>query len=430
MSQIPEHRQSVPINLGHPALVAAIVDEIRKSGPISFARFMELALYHPLLGYYMRTDDKADAEQPRANQIGEDRLGWAGDFYTSADVHPVLARSLAKQIVQMDEVLGRSDPFMVIEMGAGKGIFARDVLLACEEASPSLSARLRYVVIERSPAMQASQQQYLAPWMNVPGRVAWLTALAELSTHSVVGILFSNELVDAFPVHRVHMKQGKLQEVFVDYGDGRFYERLHPLSTVALTAHLQRLGAMGVSLAEGAYAEINLQALSWMQDVARVLQRGFVATIDYGHTAQDLYGPERQRGMLMCYYHHTASEDPYQRVGLQDMTAHVDFSSLATVGEEHGLCVTGFTNQMGFLMGWGVEEALNELEPGSAEFQSIVQLLRPEGMGRTFKILIQHKGIEKPDLEGLRFKPFFGSALGKAPGERHEAIGENFAPHL
>jgi SAM-dependent MidA family methyltransferase len=411
VSQIPQHRGAAPTQLGHPQLIAAIVEEIRKSGPISFARFMELALYHPLFGYYMRTEDKADAEQPRTDQVGEDRLGWDGDFYTSADVHPVLAQSLAKQIVQMDEVLGHPDPFMVIEMGAGKGVFARDILTACEKASGSLLERLRYVIIERSPAMQASQQKYLAPWAKIPGRVAWLTSLAEVGTHNVVGVLFSNELVDAFSIHRIQMKQGQPQEVFVDYEDGRFCERLRPFSTTALAAYLERLGAMGVTLAEGAYAEINVQALTWIQEVACVLQRGFVVTIDYGHTAQDLYGPVRQRGTLLCYYHHTASEDPYQRVGLQDMTAHVDFTSLATVGEEHGLHVTGFTNQMSFLMGWGVEEALSELEPGSAEFQSIVQLLRPEGMGRTFKILIQHKGIEEPVLDGLRFKPFFGSVL-------------------
>ncbi len=148
-----------------------------------------------------------------------------------------------------------------------------------------------------------------------------------------------------------------------------------------------------------------------MKDVARALGRGFVITIDYGHTAQDLYGPDRPRGTLLCYYSQMASESPYSRVGLQDMTAHVDFTSLAITGEEGGLHVTGFTNQMSFLMGLGVERMLESLEPGSSEFQSVIQLLRPEGMGRTFKILIQHKGITEPQLDGLRFKPFFGSAL-------------------
>lgn len=134
-------------------------------------------------------------------------------------------------------------------------------------------------------------------------------------------------------------------------------------------------------------------------------------TIDYGHTAQDLYGPGRKQGTLLCYYHQTASEDPYSRVGEQDMTAHVDFTSLATVGEENGLSTTGFTNQMSFLMGLGVEQMLEAMQPESREFFAAIQLLRPEGMGRTFKVLIQHKGIAKPTLDGLTFQPFFGEAL-------------------
>ena len=147
-----------------------------------------------------------------------------------------------------------------------------------------------------------------------------------------------------------------------------------------------------------------------------MLGRGFVITIDYGHTAQDFYGPDRPKGTFLCYYSQMASESPYSRVGLQDMTAHVDFTSLAVTGQEAGLHVTGFTNQMSFLMGLGVEQMLESLEPGSAEFQSIIQLLRPEGMGRTFKILIQHRGITEPQLDGLQFKPFFGSALAATAG--------------
>lgn len=394
---------------GHPELVADIIREIQISGPVSFARFMELALYHPTLGYYMRFADKADAEQP-ASGLGEDRIGWSGDYYTSCDVSPVLANSVAKQIAQMDALLGRPDPFTVVEMGAGKGVLARDVLTACRIVSDSLAERLRYMIIERSPMMQASQQRLLAPWID-KGCIAWLGSLAELPTEHIEGVLLSNELVDAFPVHRVRMVDGKPHEVWVDYIDGQFYERLQPCSTPQLQDYLQRLAAQDVVLAEGACADINLLAVSWMKDVARVLRRGFVVTIDYGHLAHDLYGPERKKGTLLCYYHQMASENPYQLVGLQDMTAHVDFSTLAAVGEGEGLHVTGFTNQMSFLTSLGVERVLESLEPGSVEFQSVLQLLRPNGMGSTFKILIQHKGIEKPELDGLRFKPFFASVL-------------------
>jgi SAM-dependent MidA family methyltransferase len=212
------------------------------------------------------------------------------------------------------------------------------------------------------------------------------------------------------------MVDGEPREVCVDYTDGRFCERLQSCSTPEIQEYLQRLVAHEVVLADGACADINLLAVPWMKDVARVLRRGFVVTIDYGHLAHDLYGPERKKGTLLCYYHQMASDDPYHRVGLQDMTAHVDFTMLAAIGEEEGLQVTGFTNQMSFLTSLGVERVLESLEPGSAEFQSVLQLLRPNGMGSTFKILIQHKGIAKPELEGLRFKPFFQSAMGPLAG--------------
>ena len=389
------------VSIGHPNLVAEIAAEILRTGPITFARFMELALYHPRFGYYMRQTEGAS----------EERIGWSGDYYTSADVHPVLAQALARQIRQVDDLLGRPDPFTVVEMGAGKGLLARDFLAACAARTDSFYHRLRYVLIERSPAMRACQQRHLAPWLDSPKTVSWVNELEEVPTGSVTGVVFSNELVDAFPVHRIRIEQGEPKEVFVEYRDGRFEERLQVLSTPDLSESLRRLASLGVILPEGYTTEINLHALAWMKDVARALGRGFVITIDYGHTAQDLYGPDRPRGTLLCYYSQMASESPYSRVGLQDMTAHVDFTSLAITGEEGGLHVTGFTNQMSFLMGLGVERMLESLEPGSSEFQSVIQLLRPEGMGRTFKILIQHKGITEPQLDGLRFKPFFGSAL-------------------
>ncbi len=401
--------------LGHPELVADIIREIQTSGPISFARFMELALYHPTFGYYMRFLDKTDAEQP-ASGLGEDRIGWSGDYYTSCDVSPVLANSVAKQIAQMDELLGRPDPFTIIEMGAGKGVLARDVLTACKTVPDSLAHRLRYVIIERSPMMQASQQQLLAPWIGEQGCVTWLGSLTELPTEHIEGVLLSNELVDAFPVHRIRIVDGEPREVWVDAVDGQFYERLQPCSTPELQDYLQRLAVHDVVLGEGACADINVQAILWMKEVARVLRRGFAVTIDYGHLVHDLYGPERKKGTLLCYYHHMASDDPYHRVGLQDMTAHVDFSTLASVGEEMGLHLTGFTNQMSFLTSLGVERMLESLEPGSAEFQSVLQLLRPNGMGSTFKILIQHKEMAKPELDGLRFKPFFQAAIGPLAG--------------
>jgi SAM-dependent MidA family methyltransferase len=385
---------------GHPELVVAITDEIAASGPVTFARFMELALYHPQFGYY--TSSSAAGE----------RIGLSGDYYTSPDLHPVLGQALARQIAQVDALLGHPNPFTIIEMGPGKGVLALDVLRALRTAPERLSERLTYHLIERSPALQAAQRQVLTASADAVGaKVSWLETPHALDPDSVVGVLLSNELVDAFPVHRIRVEDGAAKEIYIQQDEGGFREVLGPLSTSELSAYLARLADCGIVLADGHTAEINLLAIRWMKDVARMLGRGVAITIDYGHTAADLYGPDRSRGTLLCYRQQMASENPYEWVGLQDMTAHVDFTTLATVGEEAGLHLTGFTNQMSFLMGLGVEQTLEGLEPGSAEFQSIVQLLRPEGMGRTFKVLVQHKGLPQPELDGLRYRPFFGAAL-------------------
>lgn len=372
---------------------------------------MELALYHPEFGYYTRTPEASEEEpHPVPNPIG-----WSGDYYTSSDASPLLARALARQLVQLDSLLGHPAPFVVVEMGPGKGLLAREMLAACEREAPSLFGRLRYVLIERSPAMTAAQRRNLAPWLVAP-RVEWVTRLEDLPDGAVTGAMFSNELVDAFPVHRIRIVNGEAKELYVAESDGRFVERLGPLSTPALESYLSRLAALGIALPEDYTAEINLHAITWMKEVARVLGRGVAITIDYGHTAQDLYRSDRKRGTLLCYFRHRVFDDPYMRVGLQDITSHVDFTALATAGEEAGLHTTGFTNQTSFLVGLGAEQMLAALDPESAEWQAAIQVLRPDGMGRTFKILIQHKGMPAPNLDGLRFKPFFGGALTAAAG--------------
>ncbi len=411
MAHIAERRVS-----GNPELIQEIVDEIRVAGAIPFARFMELALYHPTFGYYTSrpTTDAAPAS-------GEERIGFSGDFYTSSDVHPLLGHALARQVRQIDDLLGRPDPFTLIEQGGGKGLLARDLLSALEKSTgraDSLLARLQYVFIERSPAMRAAQQRTLATWRE-PGRspsLTWLDDTRDLADNSVCGVFFSNELVDAFPIHRLVMQDGRPKELFVTWRDGGFVEELRDLSSPALEAHLARLARHDARLADGAQGEVNLAALEWMRDVARSMARGVVITIDYGHTAQDIYGPQRRRGTLLCYSRHKASEAFYERVGEQDMTAHVDFTSLAAAGEEAGLRTTGFTNQMSFLIGLGAELMLAALPPDSDEFRKAVELLHPNGMGKTFKVLVQHKGLDAPQIDGLAYKAFFGAALTGARG--------------
>jgi SAM-dependent MidA family methyltransferase len=293
-------------------------------------------------------------------------------------------------------------------MGPGKGLLARHILSACQRDSPSLFNRLRYVLIERSQAMRETQHVNLAPWLDRPDLLTWVDDLTHLPSHSLNGLFLSNELVDSFPVHRIQMTAQGIQELWVDYREGRFVECLKPLSSDRLAAHLRLIGS---DWAEGYRTEVNLHALDWMAQVAQCLARGFVLTIDYGHTAQDLYSIDRKRGTFLCYRQHTVHEDPFLHVGQQDMTAHVDFSSLATAGEEQGLRTTGFTNQMSFLMGLGIEQMLTGLSQDSPALTAAIQLLRPNGMGTTFKVLVQHKAVPNPKLDGLQYQPFFRSVL-------------------
>ncbi|MBK8277934.1 MAG: SAM-dependent methyltransferase [Nitrospira sp.] len=385
------------MSAGHPELVAAIASEVIASGPIPFARFMELALYHPELGYYMRSSKPA-----------AERIGRKGDFYTSSDVHPILGQALAKQAEQMDRLLGQPSPFSIVEMGPGKGLLARHILSTSQRDYPSLFHRLRYVLIERSPAMREAQRINLAPWLERPDLIHWVDDLAQIPPHNLTGLCLSNELVDSFPVHRIQMTARGLEELWVDYRNGRFVECLKPLSSDRIASHL---GHIGSNWPKGYRTEVNLHAVDWMTQVAQRLHRGFVLTIDYGHTAQDLYSADRKRGTFLCYHQHAVHEDPFLHVGEQDMTAHVDFSSLATAGEEQGLQTTGFTNQMSFLMGLGIEQMLTGLSQDSPELTAAIQLLKPNGMGTTFKVLIQHKTVPNPKLDGLQYQPFFRSAL-------------------
>ena len=385
------------MSAGHPELVAAIASEVIASGPIPFARFMELALYHPELGYYMRSSKPA-----------AERIGRKGDFYTSSDVHPILGQALAKQAEQMDRLLGQPSPFSIVEMGPGKGLLARHILSTSQRDYPSLFHRLRYVLIERSPAMREAQRINLAPWLERPNLMNWVDDLAQIPSHSLTGLCLSNELVDSFPVHRIQMTARGLEELWVDYRNGRFVECLKPLSSDRIASHL---GHIGSDWPKGYRTEVNLHAVDWMTQVAQRLHRGFVLTIDYGHTAQDLYSVDRKRGTFLCYHQHAVHEDPFLHVGEQDMTAHVDFSSLATAGEEQGLQTTGFTNQMSFLMGLGIEQLLTGLSQDGPELRAAIQLLKPNGMGTTFKVLIQHKTVPNLKLDGLQYQPFFRSAL-------------------
>lgn len=390
--------------IGNRQLIQTIQSEIRQRGCLTFARFMELALYDPQFGYYMTS--RSQENDPLGTE--RDRIGWSGDFYTASDVTPLLAKAIFKQIQEVDALLKYPGELTIVEMGGGKGLLAKEILRECEKVSPETLSRFTYILVECSPVMRASQKRHLGEFVEKGLSIQWVSGLSELQTEQVTGVILSNEFFDALPVHRVTMQVGTLREVFVDCEGEGFVERWGEPSTEEISAYLKD---NCVSLPDGYTTEVHLQAVSWMEEAARVLNRGIVLTIDYGHTAQDYYGPSRKNGTLLGYYRHTVSGNPYDHIGEQDITAHVNFSGLALAGERDGLSVTGFSNLMSFLLGLGVEEMLRGLDQESKELRSAIHLLRPNGMGGTFKVLIQHKGLNAPSLTGLRYRPFFEGAL-------------------
>ncbi len=370
---------------------------------MSFARFMEMALYDVSYGYYMN---------PMAENLREapERIGWSGDFFTAPELSPILAKTLVKQVLEIDEYLNHPDPFFFMEMGGGNGTFARDFLRHCAHQAPQLLARLSYRMVECSPHLQAQQAHQLDTSLSrdLRSSIRWWDRVESVPDDSVVGVVFSNELVDAFPVHRVRGGQHHLQEIFVSFEGGEFVEHLQPVEDPSI---LDFVGRYGITVGEDQTVEVPIKAESWMAQVGRLLNRGIILTIDYGHAQQDYYRADRQEGTLMCYYRHSLSSNPYVRVGEQDMTAHVNFSSLHHSGKRCGLETVGFTTLANWLMGLRVDSLVEGHDHESKDVQALAQLLRPQGMGKTFKVLVQQKGIEGVTLAGLRYRAFFDDVL-------------------
>ena len=371
-------------------LAEIILDRIRSHGDIAFASFMESALYEPDLGYYTSPGRKVGAE---------------GDFYTSMNVHSSFGRLIAREICRFWQLLDSPAPFTIAEAGAGGGQLAQDILDAvCEENQP-LYCALVYRLIEKEPSLRDAQAARLARHAE---RLAWSTPeeLADC-TLSFTGCIISNELFDAMPVHVVEMTEDGLKEVFVSVDADGFRERLLPPSTPELAAYLDKFQ---VRLMPGQRGEINLVAPSWIASAAATLERGFVLSIDYGYLAEELYTPQRKNGTLLCYHKHSTNEDPYLLVGEQDITTHINFSQLMEAGKEAGLQTVWYGEQYRFLLGVGLMEELIRLEAQAKSEQesmkhrlALKKLMLPEGgMGDTFKVLIQAKGVENPQLLCMR----------------------------
>ncbi len=370
----------------------AILHRIGRRGRITFREFMNLCLYHPLYGYY------------RSN---EEKIGKDGDYYTSPCVHPIFGRMIAKQIHQMWVHMGKNPQFPIVEFGSGKGLLCYDILTYLRGEQPDFFESLSYQMVEMSP-FSREEGEALLSGDGLGGRVQWINPQEfESGNFRVRGCILSNEFIDSFPVHVVTLRDGHLREIYVTSEAGGFREELGEPSSDELEGYFRKLGMV---LDEGQRAEVNLAALQWMEMVGRILTEGFVITIDYGHEAEILYSPLRRNGTLLCYYRHTWNDNPYERVGFQDITSHVDFTSLMNKGKEIGLCRTGLTTQSRFLINLGfLEEAQQILGERESPLDVIRQrlamktLIIPDGgMGDVFKVLIQHKGMDRPQLDGLR----------------------------
>ena len=384
----------------------AIRDRIRRHGKITFAEFMRLALYHPVGGYY----------------TGDAPFGAAGDYYTSPAAHPAFGALLCVQLRHMWQIIGNPPQFTVVEMGGGNGILANDIAAYAERLSPEFARYLRYICIDR----------------YAPASAAASPSVDRLRAHgvplrAVIGCLLSNELVDAFPVHRFRIVDGAPLEIYVALdADGAFTETLAAPSTPRLT---ERINALGFPLPDGFSGEVRLNTRSWLCEAAQALDKGFVITIDYGYEAADLYSQRRRFGTLQTYYRHTEGGSPYQRIGRQDISAHVDFTQLQDDGCAAGLSAIAYTTQADLLQALGIDDMLRQIRTmplspreRSANLMAMRQLIKPSGLGG-FKALIQAKGVEASAADIAPSTAQRGELQAPLLSDRHMPLLEGRYPH-
>jgi SAM-dependent MidA family methyltransferase len=365
-------------------LVETICDRITSSTPqrITFADYMELVLYHSQFGYYASNADC---------------IGKSGDFLTSPHLAPDFGELLAIQLKQLWEILGSPNKFSIVEMGAGQGLLAAQILEYLRQKHSNFFTVIDYILIEVAPAMISEQQQRLN---TLP--VRWCK-WSEIDDRSIVGCFISNELIDALPVHQVIVENGRLQEVYVtiDRDSKIFVEVVDELSTERLNQYwqLNNIDLLSDRYSEGYRTEVNLAALDWLKIVEQKLDRGYIISIDYGYSADRYYNPIRSQGTLQCYYEHYHHNDPYTNIGNQDLTAHVDFTAIQNQGELLGLETIGFTKQGMFLMALGLGDRISTVSNSGGDIQTILtrrqnlhQLIDPMGLGK-FGVLIQSKGL-------------------------------------
>ena len=376
-----------------------IGEEIRQRGPIPFSRYMELCLYEPELGYY---------SQPR------ERFGKAGDFYTSSDVHAVFGRLLARQFEEMWRVLGSPPRIDLVELGPGRGLFARDVLDWSAKQFPEFSGALWYQLVEQSAHLRQKLRERLAEHIAT-GKCEVSDSITS-PTHSPTAgekggaptnqpasfILFANEFFDALPVDVIDHR-GALR---VGVDNGRFVESFVAPSA----AELEFLDRYSLRPKEGERVEISVAALDWMDRIAEVFagRRGFAVLIDYGYTREEQLAG-RHRDTTMTYRRHVASASPYEAPGEQDITAHVNFTALRARAEARGMKSLGLVTQSQFLIGIGEETEFADAfqdcrlpQEGAKVALQLKHLISPNGMGETFQVLLLSHDVGETELSGMK----------------------------
>lgn len=351
-------------------LKALICAEIAANGPMTFARYMELALYAPALGYY---------------RSGSQKFGRGGDFVTAPELSPLFSQCLAQQCRQILTAMPQSN---ILEFGAGSGVMARVILqtLAQANALPQY-----YYILELSAELQQRQRRELqthAP--ELLSRIIWLNQLPK----NFQGIVLANEVLDALPVHRFGYWQ-ELQEYYVVHNAGGLAWQLGPLSSTTLQ---QQLAQLEIKFSNGYSSEINLLLPAWIASLGQMLTQGVVLLIDYGMTQREYYHPERGCGTMLCHYRHRAHANPFWWPGLQDITAQVNFTTVAMAAVAGGLTVHGYTHQAAFLLNCGITDSLSEdtdLQLRLKLSRQIKRLTMPGEMGEAFKVMALTKNYSE-----------------------------------
>lgn len=385
------HARALALNLPAPDAEATarsnelslrLQEEIARTGPMPFSRFMDRALYTPDLGYYCTDASK---------------FGGSGDFLTAPEISPLFARCLARPIKNVLRVLNADE---VVEIGAGSGIMAADLLQALEaRACPPR----RYTILETSAALRRLQKNTLAARApSLLERVIWCDSLP---LNGVRGVILANEVLDAMPARRFRITRDGLREWHVgSQPEGLVWTLACPADPMLVEAVATIERDLDEPLPQGYDSEVNLRHAPWLQTLAQRLAAGLILLVDYGYGRREYYHPQRSAGTLVCYYRHRAHTDPLLFPGLQDISVHVDFTTIVEAAAEAGLEIAAFTTQANFLLATGVIELLAEASSDQEQYHASVRqakrLLLPGEMGELVKIMALTRGIPAP-LRGL-----------------------------